>query len=670
MAPEHQSTTAPTAKAAPGSAAPVKSTANSIRETLESIVVAFTLAFIFRAFIVEAFVIPTGSMAATLYGEQITHTCSTCGFEYAHGVEQGMTASMLKLKCPNCGAEADEVPGQQLIQPASGDRILVHKWPFNLGKFRLGPNRWEVTVFKDPHNGTVNFIKRLVGLPGEVLEIIHGDVYTAKLARIEAADPTLIRDFKQLRLDLYRHAAGQIYLPLPEVAQRYASINQRLAPLLSIQRKAVDAPVSQTSLWFNVFNQDFLPNYEHANAPPAQRVGWSTLLFSPEILRPEELNDGRVPSELRTAFKYGGVELTDSAVVTTVEPGRQWEIADLHSVYLVVREESSFGVYDASAAKAWSTSTRVIRFDSPATEPLFIHFGGKPVDDFYAYNFFPDYRQMAQARVPVGDLRLAFTWFPDAGQGGLVLQMNRHKDTFVARIGVNGTVSLERLNPDLPKGGRLEIGKKAIDPLGAGQAVEVEFTNVDFRAALKINGQEVLATTDEQYHPNLADLLSRDGEDPNQTEPSTVRVGAYNLRCRLAHMALERDVYYRSGRFLETASPGPQPGQPAPYYPQRRNPFLSWPGWATQGWPIMLREKPFGEYFMMGDNSPGSKDSRLWWEAGPHLEHLGEQYCLGTVPEDQLVGQAFFVYWPAGYRRSWTANIGIIPNFGRLRWIR
>lgn len=39
-----------------------------IKETIESILVAFILAFIFRAFVMEAFVIPTGSMAPTLLG--------------------------------------------------------------------------------------------------------------------------------------------------------------------------------------------------------------------------------------------------------------------------------------------------------------------------------------------------------------------------------------------------------------------------------------------------------------------------------------------------------------------------------------------------------------------------------------------------------------------------
>ena len=43
----------------------------SVRETIESIIIAFVLAFVFRAFVVEAFVIPTGSMAPTLLGQPV-----------------------------------------------------------------------------------------------------------------------------------------------------------------------------------------------------------------------------------------------------------------------------------------------------------------------------------------------------------------------------------------------------------------------------------------------------------------------------------------------------------------------------------------------------------------------------------------------------------------------
>src|SRR5258708_2569721 len=56
------------------------------RETIESIVVAFILAFLFRTFEAEAFVIPTGSMAPTLYGQQRDVTCTQCGTRFAVGV--------------------------------------------------------------------------------------------------------------------------------------------------------------------------------------------------------------------------------------------------------------------------------------------------------------------------------------------------------------------------------------------------------------------------------------------------------------------------------------------------------------------------------------------------------------------------------------------------------
>ena len=139
-----------------------------------------------------------------------------------------------------------------------------------------------------------------------------------------------------------------------------------------------------------------------------------------------------------------------------------------------------------------------------------------------------------------------------------------------------------------------------------------------------------------------------------------------------ATWCIERDVYYRSQQQQEIPELRDAQGRLIAY-----NPYFRWPGWATAGLPMLLRpphpsqgRERGGEYLMLGDNSPASKDSRLWWEIGPHLKRLESDYQVGTVPEDQLIGKAFFVYWPAGYRPSWSPGIGIIPNFGRMRWIR
>jgi signal peptidase I len=659
--------------ATPATNSAPRSFAVTARESLESIVVAFTLAFIFRAFIVEAFVIPTGSMAPTLYGQQVTHTCSTCGFEYAHGIEQlmpGVRLNDLTLKCPNCGSAQDKVASTEVGRPSSGDRILVHKWPLSVGG-ALGPKRWDVTVFKDPHNGTVNYIKRLVGKPGEILEIIQGDVYTASLDELRKADPGVIAEMDKLRCDLYAYAHSQTPVSseaaFQDASQRHAALNARIVPHLKIQRKAVDAPEAQQSLWFNVYNQDFLPDYEHNKGQPETRVGWSSLLMAFDSLQSDALAEGRIPQDLKERLQESQIRLPENPALVAEEPGRRWRVDSSAGDLLIVREDSRLAVYDAAAADAWNTTKRTIHFKSDSDRLLSIRFTGKSIDDFYGYNYAHNSQNPAHRPLPVGDTRLAFTWVPEAGKGGLVLDTNRDKDAFTARLSMDGIVQIDYLAPGARK--PVVIGTKKLEPFQYRKAVGVEFVNVDFRVSLSIDGQEVLASTEKQYAPRLPELLQQGEDRPEQVVPTQVKIGAHGLQCSLEHLELDRDVYYRSCTMLESMG-APLPGQSYGTYQGVPNPFYRWPGWGTQGWPIMLRDGQTPEYFMLGDNSPGSKDSRLWWEIGPHLRHLGAEYQVGTVPADQLIGRAFFVYWPSGYRRSWTADVGIIPNFGRMRWIR
>jgi len=138
----------------------------SFLETLESIVVAFVLAFIFRAFVVEAFVIPTGSMGPTLYGQHAEFTCSDCGYEFAIGADGRVDSRPV---CPNCGL-GQPLPARTPLY--SGDRILVLKFLYDFAE----PHRWDVIVFRNPNEPEENYIKRLVGLPGETIELVRGDV--------------------------------------------------------------------------------------------------------------------------------------------------------------------------------------------------------------------------------------------------------------------------------------------------------------------------------------------------------------------------------------------------------------------------------------------------------------------------------------------------------------
>lgn len=105
-----------------------------IRDWVESIVVAFILAMIIRTFVVQAFKIPTGSMRPTLLEGDVILVNK---FLY------GAKVPFIDLRLP------------KVTQPKRGD----------------------VIVFIYPEDPKKDFIKRLVGLPGETVEIRKGTLY-------------------------------------------------------------------------------------------------------------------------------------------------------------------------------------------------------------------------------------------------------------------------------------------------------------------------------------------------------------------------------------------------------------------------------------------------------------------------------------------------------------
>ena len=102
---------------------PPKGTKKSVlREWVETIVVAGLIALVIRTYILQIFYIPSGSMIPTLYPK---------------------------------------------------DRIIGLMFTF---RFRP-PQRNDIVIFKYPEDPHKNFIKRLIGLPGDELRIRDGEVY-------------------------------------------------------------------------------------------------------------------------------------------------------------------------------------------------------------------------------------------------------------------------------------------------------------------------------------------------------------------------------------------------------------------------------------------------------------------------------------------------------------
>lgn len=156
----------------------VAGTIARIIETSQTVLTGLILAFVFRAYQVEPFMIPTGSMAESLCGAHSTQLCRACGWEYNADFSTTDADTRRRLRpdqlfCPNCHLRSS--PEEAAPTSKSGDRILVHKWCYDLPC--ISPQPWEVIVFRDPANPLQNYIKRLVGLPGETIEIVDGDVY-------------------------------------------------------------------------------------------------------------------------------------------------------------------------------------------------------------------------------------------------------------------------------------------------------------------------------------------------------------------------------------------------------------------------------------------------------------------------------------------------------------
>ena len=142
--------------------------AGLIRQTVEMIVLLCLCVVLVRTFSAEAYVVPTGSMAPTLLGLHRELSCESCRFVFVVGIdEDGHTGPAV---CPNCGKRSrDDTPSIE----CGGDRVLVQKFLYDFRR----PKRWEVAVFYFPGEPTQAYVKRVVGLPGDTIRIVGGDIY-------------------------------------------------------------------------------------------------------------------------------------------------------------------------------------------------------------------------------------------------------------------------------------------------------------------------------------------------------------------------------------------------------------------------------------------------------------------------------------------------------------
>lgn len=71
-------------------------------------------------------------------------------------------------------AQRTEVIGESMCDTLqNGDNLIVDKLTYRF----TSPKRYDIIVFPSPDEPGKNYIKRIIGLPGETVQIIDGEVY-------------------------------------------------------------------------------------------------------------------------------------------------------------------------------------------------------------------------------------------------------------------------------------------------------------------------------------------------------------------------------------------------------------------------------------------------------------------------------------------------------------
>lgn len=559
---------------------------SATRETIESVVVAFVLAFLFKTFEAEAFVIPTGSMAPTLLGRNKDAVCPKCGTHFTFGASDEVEsetdyvipgARITSAVCPNCRYRLSEEQVYN-VPVFKGDRILVTKFTFEI----KDPRRFDVVVFKYPEEPKINYIKRCVGLPNETIEIRQGDLYrqTDKGREIlRKDDPN-----KQRVLQLPVYDNDHPERPLLEAGwpERWLAVKKAAAP---------DAV-----------------------------AGWS--LDSQGWTADSQARSFHLPAGA------GGAVLHWVRYRNLVPKTSDWEVLAAGQKPTVPRPEL---ITDFCGYNAFSSP------HIPLEDPGLYWVGDLTIN----------------CRIDVKEHQ------PD---GEVVLDLNEGARSYRCHLELaSGRATLAYAEPhdsnDLGEEHKLATAETPF--VGPGSH-DVSFANVDDRLCLLIDGRLVEFGPGASYTPYGGVVIQR----PWDEDLIPVGVAARGADVTVSHLVLQRDIYYRcdfafpasrqsggdDGSFPEVHEYEGDPNvletkvdNPTEWFREYERGLASrqtGPGARYENVPFQFKMGN-DEFFMMGDNSPRSKDSRLWSNA----RHAVHRYA---VPRIALVGKAFFVYWPHG----------------------
>jgi signal peptidase I len=567
-----------------------------------------------RSFVLEGYLISTGSMAPGLLGFHRRITCPECQFDFAFGVSfddsvsnvpaliTDPTGSQRYATCPNCGRNQIDVVA---VPNSHGDQLLVQKHVYDLRP----PKRWETVVFRNPASPGEAYVKRVVGLPGEQIQVINGNVWiNGEISRKNFDQQSAMR----IPVSSLRNVANSDDWELPwELDESWTAENGTLR-CQSNSETASDAtadPITDSSV--------IVPNSDADQIRWIRFRHWRWFGGNHCTETPLPLADAIDWDSYAAALD--DVPITRSGLM---DYDRDREVLRCKGVMSTVLQNDLL-------RHATTEGFRRAVFRLAALSHL------APVTDRYGYNAL-----VSSPEYVVSDLMFSteISWSAGAEPQTIHVRIPCGSETFglVLRF-ASGTMELVSLDQK-----QLVASGEIPESLRGGMAsrFRLDVSNIDRQIIVAIDGKpclpEVLCAVgarEEALEATVTDLGAR-GIDATRAAELAVfmeqqnrwAIGVSGGDVRLDRLDMFRDVFYTPGK--------------------RRNAIES------------EYSIPPESYFVQGDNSPVSSDSRNWNQA--------------SVPHRMLLGKPFLVHLPSrpailqlGERR-WPIRV---PDWSRIRYI-
>ena len=595
----------------------VKSPLGYGRETVESIVVAFTLALLFRAFEAEAFVIPTGSMAPTLMGRHKDVVCEKCDRDYRVGCsaeEDDQSQSLrsqqsqltreladLRTQAKNAQSPQQREAAQRRVEILESDRGPLAQIRTRLGSKLVPATRcpscgYAMRLIEDAKgvDQPLHYLPQYPSFNGDRI-LVNKFIYD--FVEPNRWDVVVFRYPEDAKTNYIKRLIG---LPNETVSIVGGDIwtSQNAEPP-RIARK----PVTQLLAMLQcVFDSRYLSPELHQAGWPLGWIPWSP---------PAESATGRW---------------------TTADSGRSFACSPAAEA-ATLRYRHFF-----PTAQDWEAVNAVLKKEPAGALPFSTEIQPALVDDFQPYN------ALATRSHWVGDLAVEMQLENRSAAGTFSIDLveagQAHRCTIDLAIGAVQLAIAGQAAEDSPQ---------ARTPLHGLGSWRILFANVDDELSLFIDGVKVEFDRPTAWSRSIeAAQAIRPTEvaiAPGTMQPSDlspVGVTAVGADLRIDTMRVLRDIFYIGAHDI-----GARPGELI----ERQ--LLEFP----------LEEDQF---FVLGDNSAASKDSRLWVE-GYH------------VNRELLVGKALVIFWPHAVPAQWSIPLTIggsqvrlpaWPNFARMGYVR